>query len=228
MIKRCLIAAMILPIALFLFTGAGVKSKKYAALTFDDGPAGQITQQLLEGLRERNVRATFFLCCYRMEQYPNPVEQMAEDGHEIGIHGCSHEYFTRLTNEQLQEEIRHTAGNIIGLTGTQPTLLRPPGGLYNQDVRQTVESSGLSMILWSLDPEDWDRTKRGTTANYVVSRIRPGDVVLLHDLSRENVAAALEIIDRLTAQGWTFVTVSRLAELSGTELTPGGIYRSFS
>lgn len=200
---------------------------KYAALTFDDGPAGRITSRLLDGLRERNLKATFFLCCYRMEQYPDLVRQMAADGHEIGIHGCSHTHFTKLKSDELKQELRCTASTIRRLTGSAPYLLRPPGGLYNENVRKLAEKEGLCIILWSLDPEDWDPAKRQKTAFLVADRIHNGDIVLLHDLSAENVKNALAAADSLTAQGWTFCTVSELAKKAGCSMEPGMVCTGF-
>lgn len=225
--KKIIVRALLFLLPLLMCTTAGAKNIKYAALTFDDGPSGIITMELLEGLQERNIRATFFLCCYRIEDYPQVVRQMAKDGHEIGIHGCSHEYFTRLSRAQLLQELEHTAQYIQREAGQEPNLIRPPGGLYNSEVVKLAKEEGLSMILWSLDPEDWDTKKRQHAADHIVQNLKPGDIVLLHDLSGDNVRAALEAADQLTARGWQFVTVSRLAEIAGSTLEAGGIYRSF-
>jgi len=226
--KKIIVRSLFFLLPLLLMcTTAGANTVKYAALTFDDGPSGVITMELLEGLRKRNIRATFFLCCYRIGDYPQVVSQMAKDGHEIGIHGCSHEYFTRLSRAQLLQELDHTADSIRRQSGQEPNLLRPPGGLYNSEVAKTAKEEGLSMILWSLDPEDWDTKKRQRAADHIVHNLKPGDIVLLHDLSGDNVCAALGAADRLTAQGWRFVTVSRLAEIAGVTLEAGGIYHAF-
>lgn len=201
--------------------------EKYVALSFDDGPAGKITESLLDGLARADVKATFFLCCYRMEQYPQVVQRMAEEGHEIGVHGCSHNYFTRMSKEDLQNELRCSKNTIKTLTGSPPVLLRPPGGLYNESVLDAAEKEELSLILWGMDPEDWDPAKRGSTTKQVIHKVKNGDIVLLHDLSRENVQAALEIIEILKQEGFRFCTVSQLAERSNTTLSPGSVYHGF-
>lgn len=200
---------------------------KYIALTFDDGPAGKITKSLLDGLAERDVEATFFLCCYRITQYPELVQRMAEDGHEMGVHGCSHTYFTQLSKKQLEGEILTTAQSIKDLTGTAPTLLRPPGGLYNEAVRQTAEEHDFSVILWNVDPEDWDPRQRKNTVRRVLQKAKDGDIVLLHDLSMENVESILKLIDELKKDGFHFCTVSELAARTGRQLQPGGVYTAF-
>ena len=199
----------------------------WIALTFDDGPAGKITEQLLDELDRQNIPATFFLCCYRIQQYPDTVRRMAQAGHETGIHGCSHLYFTQMTETQLQDEISCTAKAIRDLTGTAPSLLRPPGGLYNEAVRQAAKKADCSILLWSVDPEDWNPVMRKKAANHVIKNAKHGDIILLHDLSKENTAAVLDIINGLKKRGFRFCTVSELAAKAGTTLTPGNIYRRF-
>ena len=210
-----------------LLPRANCAEEKAIALTFDDGPAGKITARLLEELDKRQVPATFFLCCYRVTQYPDLVKQMAEAGHEIGIHGCSHKYFTQMTPKELEHELLSTQAAIRNLTGAAPNLVRPPGGLYNDSVRKTAEEHGLSTILWSIDPEEWDPKKRTAAANHVITKAADGDIVLLHDLSRENVDAALAAIDALRKKGFTFCTVSQLAQKREISLTPGSIHTAF-
>jgi len=206
---------------------SGNGERKYLALTFDDGPSGGITESLLAVLEEYDARATFFLCGYRMEQWPELVTSMAEAGHEVGVHGCSHLYFTQMTEQTLREELVGTAETVARLTGQTPTLLRPPGGLHNAAVRQQAEELGMSLMLWNVDPEDWDPHKRQQAAETVISGIKDGDVVLLHDLSADNVQTVREILRRLRDRGFIFVTVSQLAQLRGTALLPGKIYGSF-
>lgn len=203
------------------------QNTKFVALTFDDGPAGKITTRLLDGLQERQVPATFFLCCYRVTQYPQLVQRMPMEGHEIGIHGCSHKYFTQMAKAELQNEILCTKTAVENLTGVSPALLRPPGGLCNKTVQQTAEEEGLSLALWSVDPEDWDPQQRSKTVQHVTERARHGDIILLHDLSQENVDAAFSIIDKLRSEGFQFCTVSQLAAMAESELLPGKIYTAF-
>ena len=211
----------------FCLVQPAAAEEKYIALTFDDGPAGKITNRLLDGLEARQVPATFFLCCYRVTQYPELVKRMAAQGHEMGIHGCSHKYFTQMSEKELENELLSTQAAIRDLTGITPILMRPPGGLYNKTVENTAKNQDLSVVLWSIDPEDWDRQKRSSTANHVLSRAKDGDIVLLHDLSRENVDAALQIIDGLKAKGFHFCTVSSLAQRREIPLSPGSIHTAF-
>ena len=116
---------------------------KYLALTFDDGPSGRFTSRLLDGLAAREVHATFFLCGYRIEQYPELTARIAREGHEIGTHGYAHKYFNSLSAEGVCRDLSKTQRCIEEAGGGQPTLLRPPGGLY--DTKYSPKSgSGMS------------------------------------------------------------------------------------
>ena len=99
---------------------------KYVALTFDDGPSGRFTQTLLDGLEERGIPATFLLCGYRMEQYPDLVQRIYREGHEIGIHGYSHKCMGDMCLAELEKEISDCM--CLLPEGCEPAFLRPPGG----------------------------------------------------------------------------------------------------
>ena len=196
---------------------------QYVALTFDDGPSGRFTRRLLDGLKERDVKATFLLCGYRMELYPEETVRIAGEGHEIGIHGYSHDSMYTMTELQVMSEIKKTAALLPG----SAVFLRPPGGKYNEATRIAAEKAGLAILSWSLDPKDWACDDAATITTRVVEKARDGDVVLLHDMSDSSVTAALQIIDRLEARGFRFVTVSELAKIKGVTLQPGKVYTGF-
>lgn len=200
--------------------------EKRVALTLDDGPS-TASEFLLDGLGERGVQVTFFLCGYRIKEYPASVRRMSQEGHELAVHGCSHAYFTTMPEKELRREIEDTAGAILQLTGVMPTLIRPPGGLCNEKVLSVSAEEGLSVIHWSVDPCDWDRTARSKTVSRVLKAAKDGDVILLHDLTETNAKNVLTLIDALRDRGFTFFTVSELAECRGVTLTPGKLYKKF-
>ena len=202
--------------------------ERYLALTFDDGPSGRFTSRLLDGLAEREVRATFFLCGYRVEQYPELTARIAREGHEIGTHGYAHKFFSALSAKDVCCDLERAQRCIEDAGGGQPTLLRPPGGIYDSKVLQQSVCADLPVVLWSVDPEDWRRSDSGAVAADIIREAKNGDVILLHDMSDSSVDAALRVIDELTAQGFRFVTVSELAALSGTQLQGGQVYHRFS
>ena len=199
----------------------------YIALTFDDGPSGVLTERLLDGLRERNARATFFLCGYRMEQYPSALNRYLEEGHEIGVHSTVHTNLTKLSREEIHRDMKETALKIYAETGIRATIMRPPGGAYNEMVQEEAKDEGLSIILWSVDTRDWATSDAGAVLHTMSSRGTHGDVVLMHDMSKSSVEAALYLVDTMQARGYEFVTVSELAALTGTKLQPGCVYEEF-
>ena len=193
------------------------------ALTFDDGPTAGATDYLLSGLAARGVRATFFLCGYRMEMFPELPARIAEGGHELAVHGFSHAYLQNLPQETVAAELSDTAALISELSGCAARAFRPPGGLYSDAVRKAAAETGLYLALWSVDPHDWRDRDASLIARRILSEVRPGCVVLLHDLYRTSADAALDVVDALQSQGWEFVTVSELAERTGGLPAPGEI-----
>ncbi len=201
--------------------------KGYIALTFDDGPSGAYTTRLLDGLKARGVHATFFLCNYRIQAYPQLLSRYGAEGHEVANHSATHATLTACSPAALAAEMDNTNRTIEAATGLRPTLLRPPGGAYNQTVLDALEARGMCCVLWSVDPQDWRLRNREKIREAVLSTVGDGDIVLLHDMSNASVDAALDIIDTLQARGYRFVTVSELAALRGVPLAAGGVYRGF-
>ena len=197
---------------------------RYIALTFDDGPSGRFTRRLLDGLWDRDVKATFLLCGYRVEDYPKEAARIIAEGHEIGLHGYSHDPMHTMTEAQIATEIRKTAA-LLPPDGL--VFLRPPGGKLNESTMEAARKAGLAILSWSLDPKDWACDDAAVITARVVEKARDGDVILLHDMSDSSVTAALRIIDRLEAKGFRFVTVSELAKIKGVTPEPGTVYNQF-
>lgn len=201
------------------------EQEKLVCLTFDDGPSGRFTQRLLEGLAQRNVKATFLLCGYRMEQYPALTEEIFRQGHEIGLHGYSHKSLQNTCREGADREIQKAMKLIP--EGCNITFFRSPGGLCSKEVSEAAKDWGLSMLLWSVDPKDWAIHDASIVSKTVIDRVRDGDVILLHDMTDSSVDAAFAIIDKLQTQGYRFVTASELALEKGITPSPGVEYRRF-
>ena len=229
--KRIVICAMALSLLFSCAADAAAGNTRetagYLALTFDDGPSGAITQALLDGLAERNVKATFFLCGYRIEQYPALAQQMAEAGHELGLHSYRHEYMQHMTKQQALDDLAECQSILTETTGVAARLFRPPGGLYSQNVLEAAQEMGLSVVFWSVDPHDWDKTRSDQVLSYLLSHAGAGDIILMHDLTEHSVSAALSFLDTMRARGFEFCTVSELAALSGESLAPGRYYNRF-
>ena len=223
MTVRRLLAALL---CLFLICPVGVHAEApTVALTFDDGPSGRFTRALLDGLAKRQVKATFLLCGYRLKDYPREAERIVKEGHEIGLHGYSHDPMNTMSREALDRELRDNLALLP--KGCRPMFLRPPGGASSKTVQAAAANLGMGILQWSVDPRDWATRDAGAITAMVIDNVRDGDVILLHDMTDSSVEAALAIIDRLKAQGVQFVTVQELARRKGVVIQPGKEYYRF-
>lgn len=198
---------------------------KYIALTFDDGPSGRFTEALLEGLEARNVHATFFLCGYRLETYGDLAARIRAQGHEIGLHGYSHDDLAAMSSSAISAELDRTAALLP--KGTLINLLRTPGGQHTDTIRKCAADANLALIHWSVDPKDWATRDSALVYRRIIEQVHDGDVILLHDMSDSSVQAALAAVDTLQAQGYRFLTVSQLAMLRLTHLRSGSSFSAF-
>ena len=217
--------ACLLMISLLVLPVQAADSKKYVALTFDDGPSGRFTEKLLDGLALRGAKCTFLLCGYRMEQYPELTQRIFQEGHEIGYHGFSHDSMQKMSRRKIGQELIDSQALLP--EDCDPVFVRPPGGFVTDGIRQVAEVRNLAILSWSVDPKDWATKSVGTIEQAVMKTVKDGDVILLHDMSASSVQAALDIVDELQKQGYRFVTASELARLRKVPLKPGKVYRSF-
>ena len=184
-----------------------VYDEKTVAVTFDDGPGAESTMMLLDGLKERNVRAAFFLVGENIKGHEDILKRMHDEGHIIGNHTYTHVILTKIPQEKALEEIYNTNKIIEEITGEKVKYIRPPCGEWNNDMFFQVD---LQPVFWNVDPLDWKRKDVGEIVEDVVKNVRSGDIILLHDIYDTSVAAALEIIDRLKDKGFVFVTVDEI------------------
>ena len=198
---------------------------RYVALTFDDGPSGKYTRALLDGLYDRGAKATFLLCGYRIKDYPDITQRIVEEGHEIGLHGYSHDNMKTMSRRSIAQELMDTQALLP--EGCRPVFFRPPGGLRSDAVQQVAKARGLAILHWSVDPHDWEMHNEQAIEKAVLGQVQDGDIILLHDMSTASVEAALDIVDVLLKQDYEFVTVSELARLRGLRPKPGEVYQKF-
>ena len=176
------------------------------ALTFDDGPSTTNTPKLLDGLKKRNTKATFFVLGNKAQNNPEIIKRIYDEGHEIGNHTVNHQHLNTATSEEINTQLVQTNDIIQSMTGFRPTIMRPPAGDYDQ----RLLSYGMKIILWSIDPRDWQTKNTQTSIDRIVPVAKNGDIILLHDTHQESVDAGLAVIDMLQAKGFQFVTVSEL------------------
>lgn len=179
----------------------------YLALTFDDGPKRGCTDDLLDGLKARGVKATFFLMGQSIEGNEDLVLRMRDEGHLVGNHSYRHMQLTKEGAGAVCRAVDKTSRLIEEITGKKPQYLRPPYGDWSEELECQVD---MTTVLWSVDSLDWKLRDRQKIVSRVMDQARDGDIILLHDIFPTSVEAALELIDRLGGQGYTFVTVDEL------------------
>jgi peptidoglycan-N-acetylglucosamine deacetylase len=189
-------------------------SRRVIAITFDDGPHPENTPRLLDMLKERKIKATFYVVGDMVKYSPELLRRMIAEGHEIGNHTVSHGNLARMSDEALLRELRAAHEQIIAETGVTPRSMRPPGGAIKKSQKELMmKEFGYPTILWSVDPEDWKRPGPAVVTSRLVSGASPGGILLVHDLHKPTVDAMPSTFDQLLAQGYEFVTVTELIEL---------------
>lgn len=195
--------------------------EKYVALTFDDGPRRGTTERLLDGLKERGAKATFFLIGRQVEDNAGLVTRMAEEGHQIGNHTWSHQRLDGVLPDAAAQEVTRTEAALEALLGGGEYWLRPPYG-------QVAEGAnfGVPMVKWSVDPRDWESRNTEKVTRAILDSVEPGSIILLHDIYPTSVEAALRVVDKLQEEGYWFVTVEELLWLNGVTPEAGRMYRT--
>ena len=198
------------------------ESPKQIAFTFDDGP-GENTEMLLDGLKERNAKASFFLLGCHAEDYPELVERMYSEGHLIGNHTYSHVNLRKSSKSEGKSEIEKTDAIIEAITGEKPQFMRPPYGAYTG---LTLERFDKIAVLWSMCPKDWEHGDDvDYICSYIVKHAKDGQIVLLHDPRPATVPAVLKAMDILADEGFEFVRADELLCRNGNKLSAGLAYR---
>lgn len=197
------------------------------ALTFDDGPRASVTDRILGYLRDAGGRATFFMIGNRVKANEDTVNQMVAQGCQVANHTYDHQYLSSLGRERMQQQIGAASQAVLDACGVLPVLVRPPGGKTNRQALTMLETMGFPAVLWSVDTKDWQNRDAGKIVETVLSQVKDGDIVLMHDIYPSTADAAAVIIPALKEKGFQLVTVSELASFRGG-MMPGRLYRKFS
>jgi peptidoglycan/xylan/chitin deacetylase (PgdA/CDA1 family) len=186
----------------------------YLAMTFDDGPSAEYTLRLLDLLKARHIKATFFLIGKKVQAHPELVRRIIAEGHEVGNHTWDHPQLSKLTDAQATDEIEKTQDAIRAACGVTPTLLRPPYGALNKPEHIWIpERLKLNVIYWTVDTEDWKQPGAAAITQRVLAGARPGAIILQHDIHGQTIDAMPAALDGLIAKGYHLVTVSQLIAL---------------
>ncbi|MGB9892847.1 MAG: polysaccharide deacetylase family protein [Candidatus Saccharicenans sp.] len=212
----------------------GSKNWPCLALTFDDGPTEPYTSAILDILKKYQIKATFFVLGKKIELYPEILNKVAAEGHEIGNHGYCHELMPLKSPSVIRDEIRRTENLIMNLTGKKPRLFRAPHGFKGPWVLKIVREAGYQPVSWSCGVWDTDRPGEGKIIQRSLKGFKNGAILLFHDGRgleekpdcTQLIKALPVIIEKALSRGYRLITVSELLELSrlkskeGSE--PGG------
>ena len=181
--------------------------EKKIAITFDDGPHPIYTKKLLDGLKERDVKATFFVLGENAEKYPEIIERMKEEGHIIGNHTYTHIQLRSSNRQQFRDELVLTNETIKEITGQEVQYVRPPYGTWDKKLEEELN---MFPVLWNVDPNDWCTGSADKVTRRITDKAKENSIILLHDCYQSSVDAALKSIDILTERGYEFVTVEEI------------------
>lgn len=196
-------------------------TKKMLALTFDDGPHGTYTSQILQALTKFGGHATFFMLGNRAVNYTDVIKEIVAQGSELGNHSWSHPQLTKLSVAQINKEINDTQNVIEKAAGKAPKLVRPPYGAINPTVKATIP---MPLILWNIDTEDWKSKNVDAILKIATSQARDGSIILMHDIYKTSEEAAVKLIEHFSHEGYQLVTISELFQAKGKSLVSGKAY----
>ena len=224
---------------------SGAPDRREVALTFDDGPNPPYTERILDVLREERAPATFFVVGRAVAAYPATVRRIAREGHALGNHTWDHPHMLVESSAAMRSELVRTDAAIVRAAGVHTHLMRPPFGARDFGVVAEAHRLGYRVVMWSVPlPKDWEQPGDATIARRVVDNVRDGSIVVLHDGNRgelcarerppnahacdrtQEVAATREIVERLRARGYRFVTIPQLvADADRARRSRGGAGR---
>lgn len=185
--------------------------KKLLVLTFDDGPSKHTTE-LLDFLESTNTPATFFLLGEQAEKYPDIVLQESLNN-LVCIHSYTHKFFTKISKEEVLEQVNKTSNIIQDITSITPKYIRVPYGILDDNVKETLKEVNLENVLWTVDSLDWKFKNKEQVVEYIKQNTTGNDIILMHDILQSSIDAAKEIITYYNEQGYEFVTIDEFLKI---------------
>jgi peptidoglycan/xylan/chitin deacetylase (PgdA/CDA1 family) len=205
---------------------SGTAGEHRVALTFDDGPNPPYTERVLDVLRREHAHATFFVVGEAVQRHPATARRIVAEGNEIGNHSWDHAHLIALDSAGIRAQLQRTGDAIFAATGRRASLMRPPFGQRDFDVLHQAHALGYRVVMWSVPlADDWEQPGADAIAQRVLSRVRDGDIIVLHDGNRgapctaqrpercdrsQDVVATATIVEGLRARGLALVTVDQL------------------
>ena len=199
--------------------------EKTIAISFDAAWGADKTRKIVEILKERDVRATFFLVGFWVDAYKEEVVYLADSGMELGNHSKNHLHMSTLDAAKDKEEIEYVNRAVRNLTGITPKVFRAPFGEYDDKLISTVEESGMTAIQWDVDSLDWKGISGKEIVQRVIEKVQSGSIILCHNNSDHILEALPTILDELTAKGYRFVPIGELVYAENYTIDAQGVQR---
>ena len=190
------------------------RDNKAVALSFDAAWGNEDTEILINTLNKYNVKATFFLVGDWVDRYPESVKQLSDAGMEVMNHSNDHAHFSKLSEQEIVDNVNACNDKIEAITGIRPTLFRCPYGEYDDHVINAVNSMGMTAIQWNIDSLDWKGLSADEISKRVLDKAEPGSIVLFHNAAENTPEALPGIIEALLADGYKIIPISQIL-LSG-------------
>ena len=194
--------------------------KPMVALTFDDGPS-KYTPEILQVLKENNSVATFFVLGTEAERYKGTLNQIIENGNEVGNHTYNHEDLTKLSDEDVYRQVQGTDDIIYNASGYTATIMRPPYGASDDELNKKISRP---VIKWSIDTGDWENRNTQMILDNIFDNVKDGDIILMHDLYETTAEAAKIAVPKLIEMGYQLVTIDELSRYRESPLIAGQQY----
>ncbi|RIX60522.1 polysaccharide deacetylase family protein [Paenibacillus nanensis] len=192
------------------------QEQKQAALTFDDGPDAKYTTAILDILKEKGVKATFFVVGSQVEKYPDVMKRIIEEGHAVGNHTQGHKNLRELGKSGILEQMTEADEAIEDAVGFTPELFRAPYGAVSDTLTDVLEENDRRLVGWTVDTRDWAGTSIADMREMIRTKTEANGIILMHSFGgkhiRNTVEALPAVIDDLQELGFTLVTVDQIEE----------------
>ena len=190
------------------FINSGPSDGNRIAITFDDGPTPGVTDVILDELKKRNIRSTFFMIGRQIVAAPELAQRVLAEGHEICNHTFNHVKLNTLSDQQVNWEIQKTQDTISELLNYRPTWLRPPYGAFRKNQIGILQSLNVGVVFWSVDSRDWSQPGEEKISNTILTHTKPGSIILCHDLHKQTASCIGQILDGLLERKFEFTSIS--------------------
>lgn len=195
------------------------------SITFDCAWGCENTDELLDIMDEYGVKCTFFATQFWVEKYPDYVKKIFSRGHEIGTHSATHSYMSKMSEAEIESELKSSSFAIEALTGESVNLFRAPYGDYDDELLNLCEKGGFYTIQWDVDSLDWKDVSAKDISLRVINRVKDGSIILCHNNAKNTPKALPHIFADLIGRGYNFVKVSELIYKEGYEVDHTGRQR---